>query len=149
MTSIIILSLVGAVVAAAVGTFWYSDKTPMGRIHMQYLGFDKLSDEEKRMKMDEARPKMVKIYGAQIALSSLSAFAVVFITKMSLENGVTLWVTLGFVFFSWLCFVVPNVGTHILWDNCDPKIAWKKFFSDISSNLITLLIISLMTSFFV
>ena len=46
MTTILILSLIGAILAAVVGTFWYSDKTPMGKIHMSYLGFDKLSKEE-------------------------------------------------------------------------------------------------------
>ncbi len=149
MTSIIILSIVGAIIAAAVGTFWYSDKTPMGRLHMQYLGFDKLSDEEKRQKMEEVKPKMKKIYGAQILLSSLTAFAVVYITIVSMRNGMSLSNAFGFVFFNWLCFVVPTVGTGILWGTCDPKIAWKKFFSDISSVLVTLLITTLLASLFV
>ena len=47
IVTLLILSLVGAVLYAVVGTLWYSNVTPMGKIHMQYLGFDKLSEEEK------------------------------------------------------------------------------------------------------
>jgi len=150
MTTVIILSIVGAVIAAVVGTFWYSNKTPMGRIHMQYLGFDKLSDEEKRQKMEEAKPKMTKIYGAQMALSLLTAFAVSYITVIGMgRGGLTIWMVLGFVLFNWICFIVPTIGTHILWGNCDPKIAWKKFFSDSFSVLTTLIITTLLASLFV
>ena len=54
MLTILLLALAGAVIAAVVGTFWYSPGTPMGKIHMRYLGFDKLSDEEKKKKIEEA-----------------------------------------------------------------------------------------------
>lgn len=148
MTTILLLSLAGTVIAAVVGTFWYSNATPMGKIHMQYLGFDQLSEEEQKKKIEEARPQMVKMYIAQMSLSLLTAFAVVFIIIMSVHNGVPLLMAAGFVVMNWLCFVVPTIGTGILWSNCDRRIAWKKFFSDILSNLVTLLLIVLMTSFF-
>jgi len=147
--TIFLLALAGAVVAAVVGTFWYSDKTPMGKIHMRSLGFDKLSDEEKKRLIAEAKPKMPKMYAAQIGLSLLTAFATVFIIIKSVENGVTFGVALGFVLLNWLCFVVPTVGSAILWGNIDRSIAWKKFFSDILSSLVTLLLIAILASFFV
>lgn len=148
MLTIFVLALVGAVIAAAVGTFWYSNATPMGRIHMQYLGFDKLSKEEQEKKIAEAMPKMPKIYGAQMALSFITAFFVVFVVIMSIRNGVPLSMAIAFPVMSWLAFVVPTVGSAILWGNCDPKIAWQKFFSDIFSNLATVLIIAFMASYF-
>jgi len=47
MGTIILIGVLGAVISAVIGTFWYSGMTPMGKWHMQYLGFDKLSPEEK------------------------------------------------------------------------------------------------------
>ncbi len=149
MTTTIVLSLIGAVIAAVVGTFWYSNATPMGKIHMKYLGFDKLSEEEKKRKMEEAKPMMWKMYGAQMALSFLTAFFVVFVVRLSVQNGVTVLMAVSYPVLAWLCFVVPTIGSGVLWSNCDPKIAWKKFFSDIFSNLVTILLIALLASFFV
>lgn len=149
MTTIIILSIIGAVISAVIGTFWYSDKTPMGRTHMKYLGFDKLSPEEQQRKIAEAKPKMPKIYSAQMLLSFLSAFWVVYVMTTSIKNGLPVSYAYTFVLSVWLCFVVPMVGTGILWGTCDPKIAWKKFFSDIFSNLLTLVVIALLASLFV
>jgi hypothetical protein len=149
MTTILLLSLAGAVIAAVVGTFWYSNATPMGKLHMRYLGFDKLSPEEQKRKIEEAKPMMGKMYAAQIALSLLTAFAVVYSVATSLQNGLTLGMAIGFVALNWLCFAVPAVGSGILWGNCDRNIAWQKFFSDTISILVTMLLIALMTSFFV
>ena len=149
MITILLLSLVGAVIAAIVGTFWYSDKTPMGRIHMRSLGFDKLSEEERKRQIEEAKPKMPKMYAAQLALSFLTSFAVVFVILMTVRNGAPLTLALGFVIMNWLCFMVPIIGAGILWSNVDRSIAWKKFFSDILSNLVTILLIALLATFFI
>lgn len=149
MITVILLSLGGAVVAAVVGTFWYSDKTPMGKIHMKSIGFDTLSEEEQKRKMEGVKPQMPKMYAAQMVLSFLTAFAVVFITTMSTLNGLPFKMVLLFIFFNWLCFVVPTVGGAILWGNTDRSIAWKKFFSDIFSSLVILLLISFLASLFV
>ncbi|MCE9643047.1 MAG: DUF1761 family protein [Candidatus Andersenbacteria bacterium] len=146
--TLLILSLVGAVVYAVVGTLWYSNATPMGKIHMQYLGFDKLSEEEKKKKMIEAKPMMPKMYAGQIGLSLLTSFAVVFVVSLSIQNRVPVSMAISFVVFNWLAFMVPIIGQGILWSNCDPKIAWKKFFSDSLSNLVSILLIALLASFF-
>lgn len=143
--TIILLSVVGTVIAAVVGTFWYSNATPMGKIHMRYLGFDKLTDEEKKRKMEEAKPQMWKMYAAQMALSLLTSFAVVFVVSLSITNGVPASMAIAFPIFSWLCFTVPTIGTALLWSNCEKAIVWKKFFSDTLSNLVTILIIALLT----
>ena len=132
---VVILALVGTIIAALVGTLWYSNSTPMGKIHMRYLGFDKLTPEEQKKKMDEGKAQMGTMYAGQMALSFLTSLFVVFVVSQSLRNGLPMAMAIGFPVLSWLCFVVPTVGTSILWGNCERSIAWKKFFSDIFSNL--------------
>ncbi len=148
MLSLFLLSIIGAVIAAVIGTLWYSNKTPMGKIHMESLGFDKLSAEEQKNKMEQGKAMMKKMYIGQMILSLLTSFAVVFVVLMSMRNGVSFSLALGFVVFNWLCFMVPIIGSGILWSNCDPSIAWKKFFSDITSNLVILVVIALLARLF-
>ncbi len=148
MTTVFILSIIGAIISAVIGTLWYSNKTPMGRTHMQFLGFDKLSPEEQKRKIEEAKPMMKKVYSAQMLLSFITSLWVVFVVIMSMRNGVTATVAYVFVLASWLCFVVPTIGTALLWGNCDSKIVWKKFFCDISYNFVNLLVIAILASLF-
>jgi hypothetical protein len=140
MITILILSVVGAVIYAVIGTLWYSNSTPMGKVHMKYLGLDTLSPEELKQKIQEGKAMMPKMYAAQMLLSLLTSFWVVFVVLESLHNLLPLWMAVGFAVFSWLCFTVPAIGTGILWSNCDRSIAWKKFFSDIASSLVTIVI---------
>lgn len=149
MLSIILLALLGSAISAVIGTIWYSPATPMGRVHMQYLGFDKLSAEEQKKQMEKAKPDMPKMYAAQFALSLLTSFAVVFIVTQSLHNGLTLGMAAGFIVMNWLCFMVPIIGSSLLWSNCDRKIVWQKFFSDIACNLVTVLVIALVSGLIV
>jgi hypothetical protein len=145
---LLLLSLAGTVIAAVVGTFWYSNATPMGKIHMQSLGFVQLSEAECKKKMEEAKPMMPKLYGAQMGLSFLTSFFVVFVVTESIQNGVPATMAIAFPVFSWLCFTVPTVGSALLWSNCDRKIVWQKFFSDIGCPLVTVLLIAGMASVF-
>lgn len=149
MLTTLLLALAGTVIALIVGSFWYSNATPMGKLHMRYIGFDKLSEEEKKKKIEEAMPKMWKTYAMQFMLSFLTSFAVVYVVTLSVQNGVPLTMAALFPLMSWLCFVVPTVGMSILWGNCEPSIALKKFISDTTSNLVTILLIILLTSFFI
>ncbi len=148
-TSILPLSLASTVLATIVGTFWYSPMTPMGKIHMQYLGFDKLSPDEQKKKMEEAKPKMAMMYAVQMLLSFMTSFAVVFILSMSVQNGLPFMMAVGFPVFIWLCFMVPVIGSALLWNNCDRAIVWQKFFSDSLSHLVIILLIAGMVSFFI
>lgn len=149
MPTILLLSLAGTVVAMIVGTIWYFPSSPMGRLHMRYLGFDKLSPDEQKRKMAESAPSMWKYYLGQAILSFLTSFAVVFIVTKTVQNGVAFNVALGFVLMNWLTFMVPVIGSNILWGTCDKEIAWKKFFADISSHFVIVLLIAFMTRFFV
>ena len=149
MLTTIILMLAGVIVAIVIGTLWYMPNTPTGKVHMKYLGFDKLSPEEQKQKIEEAKPTMPKIYAGQMLLSLLTSVAVVFIVSTSLQNGVTFMMAVGFLLLNWLCFVVPTVGMQILWGNCESSIAWKKFFSDSLNILVTILAIAGMVYLFV
>lgn len=149
MITIILLSIVGAIISAVVGTLWYSDKTPMGKIHMKAMGCANLSTEEMNKKMEEAKPHMKKMYGGQFILSFLISFAVVSIVTTGRQNGLSLGMVTSFVLMNWLCFIVPTVGTGIIWSSYDRAILWKKFFSDIFSVLISILLTILVASLFV
>ncbi len=148
MFTTVLIALAGAVIAAVVGTFWYSNATPMGKIHMRYLGMDSLTEEERKKKMEEAKPMMPKMYAGQLALSFLTSFAVVFIVTTSMRNNTPFVMAVGFIAMGWLCYMVPMIGSGILWSNCDRKIAWQKFFSDIFENLVTVLLIAFLAGFF-
>ncbi len=148
MLTFILLTVAGAVLAAIIGSIWYSPMTPTGRLHMRYIGFDMLSPAEQTARITEAKPRMPKLYGAQFFLSLLTSAFVVAVVMISVQNGVPLLTAVVFPLISWLCFVVPTIGSSILWGTCDPKIAWKKFFSDILCILVTILIISALTILF-
>ena len=142
MSMIFLIGILGAVLSAAIGTFWYSGATPMGRWHMQYLGFDKLSEEEKAKLIAEAKPKMWKTYSAQMILSFLTSFFIAFVTSYTVQNGGQATATFYYVGMIWAAFTVPMIGQNILWGKTEGSLAWKRFFSDSSYNLITLLLIA-------
>lgn len=148
MLTIFLLSIAGAIIAAIIGTFWYSNATPMGKIHMHYLGFDLLSPEEQKLKIEEAKPMMPKMYALQLLLSLVKAFFVVFVITLSVKNGVAFGAAILFPIFAWLCYDVTTIGSALLWSNCDRNIVWKKFFSDIFANLVTILAIAMLTGLF-
>ncbi|HEU5114454.1 MAG TPA: DUF1761 family protein [Candidatus Paceibacterota bacterium] len=149
MITTILLVIGGAIIYAIIGTIWYSNATPMGKIHMRYLGMDKLSPEELAQKMQAGKAMMPKMYAAQMGLSLLTSFWIVLVVTESVRNGLPLSMGVGFSILGWLCFMVPSIGTSILWSNCDRSIAWKKFFSDIASNLVTIIVIALVVGLFV
>ncbi|MES2223578.1 MAG: DUF1761 domain-containing protein [Patescibacteria group bacterium] len=149
MITVTLLSLLGAAIAAIVGSFWYSNSTPMGRIHMKTLGCDNLTPAEMKKKMEEAKPMMGKMYAAQIGLSFLTSFAVVFIVTTGMRNGLSFGMALGFIAMNWLCFIVPTIGSGIIWSNTDKSIRYPRFFSEIGANLVTLVLIAFVASFFV
>ena len=149
MITIILLSVLGAILSAVVGTFWYSPMTPMGRLHMREVGFEKLSPEEQKQKIEAVKPHMWKSYLGQVILSLLTSLATVFILTMSVRNGLPFSAALGFVLSNWLCFMVPVIGSGIIWGGIDRAIAWKKFLSEIGANLVTLFLITLLAYFFI
>lgn len=149
MGTIIIITIIGAITSLIIGSVWYSNATPMGRLHMQYLGFDKLSVEEQKKMMDEARPHMWKSFLGQFILSALTSFFIGLVTVQGTANSETSGMIIGYLILAWLCFTVPVVGSTIIWGNIDRKIAWKKFFADASSYIVTIVIISAIAQLFV
>ena len=143
---IILLGILGVVVSTVIGSIWYSPKTPMGRIHMDSLGFSKLSKEDQDKRMAEAKPTMWKYYLASMILSLLTSIFIAFI--MVEQSGYGYGIIYGEVGMVWLCFTVPLVGNSLLWGNCDKHLRWKKFVSDILENLVTYFVIICVFSLF-
>ena len=148
MATIIIVGVIGVIIGIVVGMFWYSDKTPMGRWHMASLGFDKLSNEERTRIMAEAKPRMWKQFSAQALLSFITALFIAGVTSYSVQNGAPASSVFFYIPAIWLAFTVPVVGQNLLWGNARGALAWKQFFSDIFSNLITYLLIAFVATLF-
>ncbi len=148
MTTIILIAIIGAIISAVTGTLWYGGWTPMGRWHMQYLGFDKLSEEEKQKMIAEAKPKMWKTYSAQMFLSFLTSAFIALVTGFSISNGAPVSSVFYYIPMIWLCFTVPMIGQNILWGTSEGTLAWKRFFSDSLYNLITFFIIGFVATLF-
>jgi hypothetical protein len=142
----ILLGIVGVIISMAVGMLWYSLRTPMGNIQMLATNSN-ISKEEHLKHMEELKPHMWKYLVAQAFLALLTSLFIAFIMieQRTLGSGVIY----GEVGIAWLCFTVPIVGQSLLWGNYDKKLRWKKFFSDIFSNLVTYLLIVLVFSFIV
>jgi len=149
MGTIILVGVVGAVISAITGTLWYMNSTPMGKWHMQYLGFDKLSKDEQQKLMEAAKPRMWKNYSAQIILSFLTSFFIAFVTSYTVQNGGPASAVYYYVPMIWLAFTVPMIGQNILWGTSEGILAWKRFFSDSLYNLITYLIIAFVATLLV
>jgi len=145
--NIALLGVLGMIISMAIGSFWYSAKTPMGKVHMEATGHANLSKEEQQKRIEEMKPHIWKYLLAQALLALLTSLFIAFI--MIEQKGLGSGVIYGEVGVVWLCFTVPIVGQSLLWGNCDKKVRWKKFFSDISSNLITYAVIILVFSFIV
>lgn len=142
MGTVFLVAILGALISAITGTLWYMGSTPMGKWHMQYLGFDKLSEAEKQKLIAEAKPKMWKNYTAQMLLSFLTSSFIAFVTSYTIQNGGPANATFFYVLTIWLAFTVPMIGQNILWGKSEGSLAWKRFFSDSLYNLITFLIIA-------
>lgn len=149
MTTVIIIGILGAIISAVTGTVWYGGKTPMGKLHMRYLGFDKLSQVEKDALVAEAKPKMWKTYSLQMTLSLITSLFIGFVTWYTVYSGGPASAVYAYVGMIWLAFTVPMIGQNLLWGNVDGSLAWKKFFSDTAYNLITFLIIAFVATLLV
>jgi hypothetical protein len=120
---IILLGILGAIISAIIGTFWYSMSTPMGRLHMESVGFNKLSKEEKEEKIKMMKPKMWKYYLAQMFLSFLTSVFIAFIMLEQKAFGhLMIYAEVAGI---WFCFIIPLIGQSLLWGNTDQRLRWK------------------------
>jgi hypothetical protein len=149
MTTIILIAIIGAVASLIVGSIWYSPGTPMGRLHMKAIGFDKISPDEQKRLIEEMKPKMWKSYLGQFIMSAVTAFFIAFITVVGMRNGETFGMVVGQAAFAWLALMVPVIGSGILWGNTPRDIAWKKFASDSISYAVTIGLVLVIAKLFV
>ena len=148
MSTILLIGILGACISAAVGTVWYGPFTPMGRWHMTYLGFDKLTKSEKEKLIAQAKPKMWKTYIGQLLLSFLTSFFIGFVTLYTVINGGPANAVYFYIVFIWLAFTVPMIGQSILWGTTSGSLAWKRFASDSLSNLLSFLLVGFVATLF-
>ncbi len=131
ITTIILLSLLGAVIFMVIGMIWHSPKSPAGKAHLDYIGACDMNSEEGKKQIAEMKPHMWKYYLTQFIFSLLSsafiAHVVIYMknkascSSTASEGNCTL---LGnclscpvlFLSLIWLCFVLPISGGHFLWD---------------------------------
>lgn len=142
MGTIILVGGIGAIISAIIGTFWYSNATPMGKWHMQYLGFDKLTPEEQKALIAQAMPKMWKSYLGQFILSFLTSFFIAFVLAFTLQNGAPVGAVYMYVLFIWIAFTVPVIGQGIIWGKSEGMLSWKLFISNSLSNLVTFFVVA-------
>ena len=140
---LLVLGIVGVVISMVIGMLWYSVKTPMGRIQMKSV-HPNISVEEHMKQMADMKPAMGKYMLAQALLALLTSLFIAGI--MIAQRGLGSGPIYGEVGAVWLCFTVPIVGQSLLWGAVDKDLKWKKFFSDIFSNLITYFVIILVFS---
>ena len=146
--TVILIGILGMIIAAVVGTLWYSDKTPMGRWHMVSMGFDKLSPEEQARMKAAGKASMKKLYGGQMLLSLVTALFIGAVTSFSVQNGAPASSVFSYIPAIWLAFTVPMIGQNILWGNSSGSLAWKRFFSDSASTLITYMLMAVVATLF-
>jgi hypothetical protein len=144
---IILLGILGVIISMVIGMLWYSLKTPMGILQMKVTGHATITKEEALKNMDDMKHDMWKYILAQAFLALLTSLFIAFI--MIEQKGLGAKVIYGEVSLVWLCFTVPIVGQSLLWGNCPKELRWKKFFSDILSNLVTYALIILVFSLIV
>jgi hypothetical protein len=148
MTLLIILgSFIGIIISIALGTLWHSPLSPFGKIHMEYLGFDKLTKEQQDKKIEETKPHMWKVYTKQAFLSGITSAALAYMVLTFPPEGGNSFIYLNIIAL-WVAFVVPLIGQNLLWGPCeDGKLQMKKFFGDSLYQLVTYLLIVFVLSF--
>jgi hypothetical protein len=150
MTLLILFgTLTGIIVSIVIGTLWHSPFSPFGKIHMEYLGFTKLSKEEQAKKIEEAKPHMWKIYLKQIVLSGITSAALAYLL-ITLPKEASISVVYISITALWVAFIAPLVGQNLLWGPCaDEKLQLKKFFGDSLYQIITYSSIIFILSLFI
>ena len=135
--SLLIGTLLGIITSVVIGTLWHSPFSPFGKIHMEYLGFDKLSQEEQARKIEEAKPHMWKVYLKQMVLSGMTSAALAYLLIV-LPKDVPLSVMYMSITALWVAFVIPLIGQNLLWGPCeDEKLQLKKFLGDSLYQIVT------------
>ena len=147
--TLILMTFIGMIIAIIIGSIWHSPNTWGGRIHMRYLGFDKLSKAEQNKMIAEAKPQMWKSYLAQSILSLMTSGFIAFVMYMTVSGGLSKYFVFLYVIMIWCAFIVPVIGSNILWGNCEKGLKVKKFLADIIYQFITLFVITLVLTFFV
>ena len=122
-----------AVAAMAVGSLWYSLKSPTGKIWLKELGFKEPTAEEQK-KMASAMMKSMSIYFIGVMITMY-----VYFHMLATYQTVTYSMALQGAFWTWLgFFAAPGMSP----DDFERK-SWKLLAVNQSYNLVLLIIAAL------
>ena len=110
MVSLFFIALLGVVISMIVGMVWHMPNVPTGKLHMQYIGFTKLSAADQEKQMKAAQPHMRKSFLGQAVLSYLSSLFIVVVMHYTTDGGLSSAMVYGYVLMIWAAFVVPTFG---------------------------------------
>ncbi len=125
--------LLSAIAAMAVGSFWYSFSSPMGKIWLKEVGFKTPTPAEMMAKNKEAMRAM--------AIYSVGVFVTMYVYfhMLATYQTATYWISLQGAFFTWLgFFAMPGIAGVVF-----EQKSWKLYAVNQSFNLIMLTIASL------
>lgn len=121
--------LAAAIAMFVVAGFWYM--VPFAKAWGEMHGFDKLSKAEQK----EMQSKMGPLYGAQIVVTLLTAWALAyFLTALPK----TPWLVVAF--WVWLGFIVPTTVSAVIFGGTESKWVTKKIGISIGGSLLATLV---------
>lgn len=150
MASLFLIALLGVVISMVIGTLWHMPNVPTGKLHMDYIGFTKLSASEQERQMKASQPHMWKSFLGQAILSYMSSLFIVFVMYYTTQGGVASSMVYGYVCMIWLGFVIPTFGWNLIWWGHDhpARFLWIYFISQAIYYLISYLVIAYVFHFF-
>lgn len=110
MASLFLIALLGVVIAMVIGMVWHMPTVPTGKLHMDYIGFSKLSTSEQEKTMKAAKPHMWKSFLGQAILSYMSSLFIVMVMYYTTQGGLGASAVYNYIVMIWLGFVVPVFG---------------------------------------
>jgi hypothetical protein len=110
MVSLFLIALLGVLISMIIGMIWHMPNVPTGKLHMEYIGFTKLSPAEQEKTMAAAKPHMRKSFLGQAILSYISSLFIVFVMYYTTQGGAPSSLVYGYVVMIWLGFVIPTFG---------------------------------------
>lgn len=150
MASLFFIALLGVVISMVIGMVWHMPNIPTGKLHMDYIGFNKLSPSEQKKQMEAAQPHMWKSFLWQAILSYMSSLFIVFVMYYTTLGGVSSSMVYGYILMIWLGFIIPIIGWTIIWSSRNQKVnlLWIYFMSETIYYLISYLAIAYAFHFF-
>lgn len=110
-----ILPLLGVLISMVIGMVWHMPNIPTGKLHMDFIGFSKLSKSEQEKIMNDMKPHMWKSFLGQAVLSFFSSLFIVFVLDQTVKNHMSPTMVYAYILMIWFGFIIPTIGSGIIW----------------------------------